>query len=124
MRSRSRSKKYITIIRFASIFSLSAGLLVVTSLAYGGNVEGRLDYQGPSGSASPAPHIQVSLVDPIQKHSSSTFTGFDGMYYFYNVPSGQYTLAIKPSENKPAISYKITVGNQPHTSIKPILVPR
>jgi len=114
----------MTTIRFASIFLLFVGLLTVTNLAYGGNVEGRVNYQGPSGAISPAPHIQVSLADPNQKLSSSTFTGFDGMYYFYNVPSGQYILEIKPSENKPAISYRITVRNQPRTSIKPILVPR
>ena len=111
-------------IRLASLFLLSGGLLLVTNLVYGGNVEGRLNYRGSSGAISPAPHIQVSLADPIQKSSSSTFTGFDGMYYFYNVPSGQYILEIKPSENTPAINYRITVRNQSHTSIKPILVPR
>jgi hypothetical protein len=124
MRFRSRSKKYITTIQVASLFLFSIALLVMTNLAYGGNVIGRLDYQGPSGSASPAPHIQVTLVDPVQKRSSSTFTGFDGMYYFYNVPSGEYILEIRSSENKPPINYKITVRNQPYTSLKPIPLPR
>jgi len=124
MRSRSRSKKYVTSILVASLFFFSLALLAMTNLAYGGNVIGRLNYQGASGSISPASHLQVTLVDPVQKRSSSTFTGFDGMYYFYNVPSGEYILEIRSSANKPPINYKITVGNQPYTSLKPISVPR
>jgi hypothetical protein len=86
-------------------------------------MEGRLDYRGSSGFVSPAPHIQVNLVDPVQKRSSSTFTGFDGMYYFFNVPPGQYTLEIRTSKDK-LLGFKITVRDRPSTRIAPILIPK
>ncbi len=123
MRSRSGSKKHTTTIRSLSLLLVSAGLLLVTSLAFGGNVEGKLNYRGPSGSVSPAPHIQVDLVDAAQKRSSSTFTGFDGMYYFFNVPTGQYTLEIRTYKDK-VLGYKITVRDRPSTRIAPILIPQ
>jgi hypothetical protein len=110
-------------IRFVSLLLVSAGLLLAARLAYGGNVEGRLNYRGSSGAISPAPHIQVNLVESVQKSSSSTFTGFDGMYYFFNVPPGQYSLEIRASGNKP-LNYKITVSDQPFTRIAPILIPK
>ena len=123
MQSRSRNKKYMATIRFVSLLLVSSGLLLAARLAYGGNVEGRLNYRGSSGAISPAPHIQVNLVESVQKRSSSTFTGFDGMYYFFNVPPGQYTLEIRASGNKP-LNYKITVRDQPSTRIAPILIPK
>jgi hypothetical protein len=124
MRSRSKTKnKYMSTFRLVSLLLLPAALLLAAHLAYGSNVEGRLDYRGSSGAISPAPHLQVNLVDPVQKRSSSTFTGFDGMYYFFNVPPGQYTLEVRTPRNK-VLSYKITVRDQPSTPIAPIPIPK
>ena len=114
-------KKKIFNIKFVLLLLLVVTLLVVTISAYAQTVRGRLDRQGPSG-LRPAPYVRVTLYTPDIGRSSRVYTGTNGMYYFYNVPLGNYTLEIWGYGDNP-ITYSIQVYNQPYTDIQPIVIP-
>lgn len=63
-------------------------------------VRGKIERSGPSG-IYPAAHLQVILSSRDGRNASRAYTGIDGMYYFYNVPPGQYTLQISTPGGRP-----------------------
>jgi hypothetical protein len=69
-------------------------LLTISSPAYSQVVRGVLFRLGPYGPY-PAVNVLLTLFSPsMGKRSAPSYTGGDGMYYFYNVPQGQYALEI------------------------------
>lgn len=77
------------------------GLLIAAALTVQTNpvdaqvvtARGRIDRLGPGG-VYPAPRVRVTLFSPTMGPSSPAYTNIDGMYYFYNVPPGDYDLQI------------------------------
>jgi hypothetical protein len=69
----------------------------------------------------PALGIQLTLYSQAIGRSALTYSGGDGMYYFYNVPQGQYTVEVW-SFNQPQPIYSIQVFS-PYTDIPRISVP-
>src|SRR5215471_7729339 len=68
--------------------------LICSASAGGVMVRGRLDRQDPRGVTYPANSVVVTLNNPQLGRSPRVYSGNDGMYYFYNVPPGHYTLEI------------------------------
>lgn len=124
-------KKNSINIKFLLLLLLVVTLLVVTISAYAQVdyseyqavtiVRGALFRRGPSGF-DPAPYVKVTFYSPSIGRSSPTYTGTNGMYYFYNVPLGNYTLEIWGYGDNP-ITYSIQVYNQPYTDIQSIVIP-
>jgi len=85
-------------------------------------VRGKLVRQGQAG-AYPVSGIQVILRLPVgtggTKTSAPSVTGTDGMYYFSNIPVGDYIVEV---ETKPPINQPIHVS-VPYTDVPQILVP-
>lgn len=97
-------------------------LLTISSPAYSQVVRGMLFRVGPHG---PYPAVTVLLTlfsHSTGKRSAPSYTGRDGMYYFYNVPHGQYLLEIWGYSPTP-ITYEINVLNRPYSDIPRISVP-
>jgi hypothetical protein len=67
----------------------------------------------------PAPYIHVTLLSQTNVKSTPALTGFDGMYYLYNVPAGVYRLEVWLGPSP--IVYTITV-QEPLTDILPLIV--
>ena len=68
----------------------------------------------------PVPYVTVTLASPERGRSAPAVTGFDGMYYLYNVPPGPYVLELWLGQ-RPA-TYPITVQD-PVTDIPPLPFP-
>lgn len=83
-----------------------------------GLVRGRLDRPGGPQGVYPAANQMVRLISPTQGASAPVATGADGMYYFYNIQPGQYTLEIKGHG-----TVQVNVGG-PQTDIPAIKLPR
>lgn len=80
--------------------------------------------QRPDGRY-PAGGIQLTLFNQRMGRSSPAYSGSDGMYYFYNVPAGDYTLEVWLAVQQ-ATPYGIRVlpstPQRPFTDIAPIAV--
>jgi len=109
------NRKLLVLILFA------AALLFVADPAYSQTVRGRLDREGPYGFY-PAAYVQVTLYAPDRGRSLPVYTDVDGMYYFHDVPPGDYILEIWVSPDRP-LSYRIHVFRRRYVDIKPILLP-
>jgi len=114
-------KKNITNIKFSLLLFSVVTLLAVATSVSAQTVRGRLNRQGPAG-LSPAPYVKVTLYAPNIGRSSPIYTGIDGMYYFYNVPPGDYILEIWGYGDRP-ITYSIRVPNELYIDISPIVIP-
>lgn len=68
-----------------------------------------------------APGITVTLNHPSFGRSSPATTGSDGMYYFYNVPLGDYYLEVWVSN--PARVYPMRIFGTPYSDLPRIGVP-
>lgn len=97
-------------------------LFATTVSAYAATVRGRLDRRDGYGRNYAAAYVSVTLFNSQLGRSAPAYTGSDGMYYFYNVPPGFYTLEIWLSPGK-ALVYRIQVYDQPYTDISPLLIP-
>ena len=71
--------------------------------------------------ASPAGGITVTLNHPTFGRSSPSTTGSDGMYYFYNVPFGDYYLEVWISN--PARVYPMRIFTAPYSDLPRLPVP-
>jgi hypothetical protein len=71
---------------------------------------------------SPAPGITVTLNHPTFGRSSPATTGGDGMYYFYNVPFGDYYLEVWLSNHQPSV-YPMRIFTAPYCDLPRIPVP-
>ncbi len=108
--------------RALTTVSLLVILLTISSPAYSQVVRGMLLRVGPHGPY-PAVNVLLTLFSPsMGKRSAPSYTGRDGMYYFYNVPRGQYLLEIWGYGPTPII-YQINVLNRPYNDIPQIRVP-
>jgi hypothetical protein len=75
---------------------------------------------------SPAASLQVKLVDGNLNLSTTYYTKADGMYYFYNVPLGNYSLMVlilSPDGKIQAKLYPISVSLYPYNDIQRVTVP-
>jgi hypothetical protein len=92
-------------------------LLFLPSLALATNLRGRVDATH-SYSSAPFPargaHVQLVPQPPAtQGPAVSFFTGGDGMYYFSNIPPGQYMLVINNNLRFPLTVVQTNVQNIP-----------
>ncbi|HPQ43803.1 MAG TPA: carboxypeptidase-like regulatory domain-containing protein [Syntrophales bacterium] len=95
--------------------------LTIPSSAYCQGVRGMLFRVGPHGPY-PAVNVHLTLISSSIGRSAPTYTGRDGMYYFYNVPPGQYALEVWGYGPNPII-HRISVLNRPYNDIPQIQVP-
>jgi len=102
--------------------SLLAGLTVVLLLTMevfaAGTVRGKL-YRDANGRTHPAAGVSVRLRDA-QGSTRTASSSSDGFFYFYNIPSGAYTLDVLGPGPQ---SYSIRVEERDYTDIAPIQVP-
>jgi hypothetical protein len=107
--------------KFLVLILAVAALLFVTDSAYSQTVRGRLDREGRYGYY-PVAYVQVTLNAPDMGRSLPIYTDIDGMYYFHDVPPGDYILEIWVYPDR-LLSYRIHVFNQRYVDIEPILLP-
>lgn len=69
-------------------------LLGVAQQAHAQTVRGRVD-RVTRGISYPVQGAEVKLYAPGKGYSPPSYTGPDGMFYFYLVAPGQYTLSIR-----------------------------
>jgi hypothetical protein len=82
-------------------------LIVVTNaLSQNTTVRGELIY----GPQTPAQYLKVTLYNQALGRSAPVTSGPDGMYYFYNVPYGNYTLEVWLPNNPKGYNVQV---NQP-----------
>ncbi len=78
------------------------------------------------GPNQPAVGVPVNLFRPDLGPSGFSYTDQAGMYYLYNIPSGDYTLQIWAHPGAPAMTYSIVVlgthPKRPFTDISPIMI--
>lgn len=87
-----------------------------------GTVRGRLLWQRDS-QVHPAGYLAVKLLTLDRARSFSSYTDFDGFYYFYNIQADDYLLEIwYRGMNERPLTYRIRVLAQPLTDVKPILL--
>ena len=96
-------------------------LCTISTPAYSQIVRGKLYREGTQGRY-PAVNVLLTLHSPSMGRSARSYTGRDGMYYFYNVPPGHYTLEIWGYGPKPII-HRIDVTNRPYNDMREIRVP-
>jgi hypothetical protein len=82
---------------------ISIWLIVLAPTASATDVRGRIDTRNPyNGYYQPLPRAEVALFFPNGRPTGTvTITGFDGFYYFYNVPPGNYVLVVNRARNIP-----------------------
>ncbi len=102
-------------------YLIVAALLLVTTVVSATNLRGRVDGFPPYASAPfPVPGANVQLVVPDGlggvRAISGYITGPDGMYYFQNIPPGNYQLVVN------GIFYPLFVGNMYLQDIPPVLL--
>jgi hypothetical protein len=73
---------------------------------------------------SPAVGIQVTLMDSSFNLSSPSTTNADGMYYFYNVPFGNYWLTVSfPRDGKRSPqTYRVRIDDSPYEDLPRLTV--
>ncbi len=93
-------------------------------------IRGRLQrIVGPNGQWIPIGGLVVTLRDFRNIRSTPAFSGYDGMYYFYAVPPGEYTAEVwYQNAQAPFLMVPIRVAylqtpNGPLFDIAPIIVP-
>lgn len=98
---------------------LTVVLLLTVDLYAASTVRGKL-YRQTNGRTYSASGVGVRLQDSrgATRTASSASNGF---FYFYNVPTGSYTLEVLIGP--PPQSYAVRVDSRPYTDIAPIEVP-
>jgi hypothetical protein len=102
--------------RLGAWFGLAVTLtcLMQAPAAFADNVRGQL-----LRGNNPVAGVAVNLVGPSGR-SATVYSGRDGMYYFSNMPPGNYKLQIWDVPAAPALEFEITVYRQQWTDIRPI----
>jgi hypothetical protein len=109
------------------IFLIAVGLLAAIcptkASAQTANVRGQIRRLGPTGVYGVA-NVRVTLYSQVLGSSAPSFTGFDGMYYLYNIPAGTYFLQVWANPVNPnyPLAYPIQVF-VPATDIPVVTLP-
>lgn len=114
--AKSRASSVIVILFVIACLFSALGTNVSAASTVRGRLDRRYGYQ-----VYPAANVRVTVYNPNIGRSSPAYTGNDGMYYFYNVPAGDYYLEVWVSQQP--LVYTIRVYEQPFTDIPPILLP-
>ena len=99
----------------ALITAVAFAGLVQVSPAFADNVRGQL-----KRGSNPIAGVPINLVGPSGRPSGTTYSGHDGMYYFFAIQPGSYTLQVWDPPNGPPMQFRIVVNAQPWTDIAPI----
>src|SRR5262245_43359987 len=99
-----------------------AALFIESAVGASSIVRGRVIRVTRPNQSYPASGIPVSVFSPQRGRSTFAYSGADGMYYLYNIPSGAFTLEVWVSKSDP-MTFPIQVYDQPYTDIAPIQVP-
>ena len=97
-----------------------AMLLIAGVAAAASTVRGKLYREGSGGSYA-ASGIMLRLLDA-KGGVRTTYSASDGMFYFYNVAPGAYTLEIRATDGD-LRTYNVHVATEPYTDLAPIPVP-
>ena len=90
---------------------------------YAGNIRGRIVRRGPSGDY-PVGGVSVRVRQGTSGGWSGTvYSGQDGMFYLYKIPTGQFTLYVYPRPNAQPLIFAIQVSNEAWTNLAPIRIP-
>ena len=91
-------------------------LLVLPGAMLAATVRGKIQ----RNAGYPVSYMKVTLKG--QKGvSSPVYTGSDGIYYFRNIPAGDYYLEIWNRKDRPT-AYKIQI-REPHTEVPVVTIP-
>jgi len=94
------------------------------NFAHAGTVRGLIVKKTPQGRENPVQDIPVTLCRTGGECSSPMYTDTKGMYYFYNVPAGNYILKIWANGYNVGepVTREISVSNQQYTDVKKIVI--
>ncbi len=99
-----------------SLILLWPGSLVHAQQITTTTVRGQLLWNGwnqiGAPQSYPAPGVQVTLFNQAVGRSWPAVTGNDGMYYFYNIPLGDYSLEVWISN--PPIAFPFRISGFPY----------
>lgn len=110
------------------VLVFAALLLVIVPIHATGQVGGSQTVRGQVlwGPNQPAVGVPVNLYMPDLGDSGYSYTDWNGMYYLYNIPFGEYTLQVWDYPGRPPITYSIvvqpTTSRSPFTDIFPIVI--
>jgi hypothetical protein len=100
--------------------------IFAVNLAYASTVRGRIVKRQTQVRENPVPNIPVTLCNRTGDDCSSpVHTDTEGMYYFYNVPAGDYVLKVWANGynvGEPCI-HEIQGLNQEYTDIEKKFIP-
>jgi len=99
-----------------SVFWIALWLVGLTGALQAATVRGKIERK----AGYPVSYMKVTLKGQ-KSESSPVYTGSDGMYYFKNIPAGDYTLEVWNQKARPT-SYKIEV-REPDTQVPVIKLP-
>ena len=102
------------------LFRRALGCVVVVlaaSFAHAANARGQVVHH----NGTPATGCVVTLLNSQKVRSASAQVGTNGMYYFVNIPAGQYNLEIWVNPQTPTV-YRVTV-NEPNTDLPKVTIP-
>ena len=108
--------------RWPKRFLLALLVLLLPVLAEAATVRGKLVRSGPQGDY-PAQGIGVTLLSPNPSvgRSGKVYSGSQGVYVFYDVSPGNYTLEIWTTADKPQ-TQSVAVTD-PSTDLPPVRIP-
>ena len=103
------------------IIHLLGAMILLTALpasALAQTVRGQIVFR----NGYPAPGVQVRVTHPRLGPSMPAVTGYDGMYYLYGIPPGDYQLEVFIN-GQLAPRWQVRVFNRPNTDIPPYRLP-
>lgn len=92
--------------------------LALTTQAAAQMVRGQVVFR----NGVPAVGVAVRVFSPQRGPSGVSYTGYDGLFYLYGIPSGDYELQVMFNQ-RPMPSMRIRVFAQPNTDIPRYVLP-
>ena len=92
--------------------------LCVAADAAAQTVRGRVEFR----NGYPAAGAAVRVINSQRGPSGYAYTGYDGMYYLYGIPAGDYELQVSMN-GQLVLRQPIRVFPQPGTDLPPYLLP-
>ena len=84
-------------------------------------VRGLVRRQLPDGRLLPASSLRVTLEDKASKRRFVASIGWDGIYFFHEVPPGSYALSVQ-DKDKPARVLAVVITAAPYFDIPPVIL--